>query len=116
MTTPFETAKRKPTVEDADYNHEVEAQNSDGNRGSWGYLDVLSDPSRFPYWWPRNNLPTYAPQKRWTVHELYNPGRFGVVRDKRVVASSFCVHDYGSDKAARAVAQAACDKANEVAP
>lgn len=110
----IKTAYRLPTEEDTDETYCVEATDHEGHRIAVCYKTVLFEPHCFPYWMPRNHLKPYVPPKRWTV--VIKDGDRCYLKYKNRVIEVLYPADYGSLDNARAIAQAAANKANEVAP
>lgn len=113
MDNWIKTADRLPTREDGDAASKVEVTNCYGNRHAVQFRYVRDSPNLYPYWMPRNHLKPYEPPKRWSVQE---GERVVYLNCESWHVEVFSALIYGSMENARAIAQAAANKANEVAP
>lgn len=113
MDNWIKSADRLPTKEDGDAAGFVEVTSDYGERRVVRLDLVCEYPDLYPYWMPRNHLKPYEPPKRWSVQE---GERVVYLNCESWHVEVFSALIYGSMENARAIAQAAANKANEVAP
>ena len=87
----------------------------DGHTHSCTFADRAYIPNPIVAWQPIVPVEVEEVKPRWTVEGGVG-WRGCILKDTDRVAGSYLAEEYGSMDADRAVAQAACDKANEVCP